>query len=68
MKDIYHEAINREFRIKEISKQELFNESKLKINLPKFSEYDSKLYIYSFQSEFTKTYKRATLKRVMPDQ
>ena len=66
MKDIYHEAINNESTVREISKQELFNESKLRINLPKFSGYDSKLDIYSFQSEFTKFYKRTTPKR-MPD-
>ena len=66
MKDIYHEAINNESTVREISKQELFNESKLRINLPKFSGYDLMLDIYSFQSEFTKFYKRTTPKR-MPD-
>ena len=67
MKDIHHEAINRESTVKEISKQELFNKLKMRINLPKFSECSSKLEIYSFQSEFTKIYKRVTLKRMMPD-
>ena len=67
MKDIYHEAINRESTVREISKQELFNKPKLRINLAKFSGCNSKLDIYGFQSEFTKIYKRATLKRVMPD-
>ena len=67
MKDVYHEAINRESTVREISKQELFNESKLRINRPKFSEYDLKLDIYSFQSEFTKIYDRTTPKRMMPD-
>ena len=62
MKDIYHEAISRESTVSEISKQELFNESKLRINLPKFSGYDWKLDICSFQSEFTKIYKRTTRK------
>ena len=67
MKNVYTKAINDEVNEREISKQELFQESKLKINLPKFSGYDSKLDIYTFQSEFMKIYKRTTPKRVMPD-
>ena len=67
MKDIYHEAINRESTVREVFKQELFNESKLTINLHKFFGYESKLDDYSFQSEFTKIYKRRTPKRMMPN-
>lgn len=44
-----------------------FNESKLKIHLPKFSGYESKLDIYTFQSEFMKVYERTIPKRVLPD-
>ena len=50
-----------------IPKQELFNKSKLKINLPKFSGYELKLDIYSFQSEFLKIYEWTTPKQMMPD-
>ena len=67
MKDVYTKSINNEVNEREISKQELFKESNLKINLPKFSGYDSKLDIYTFQSEFLKIYKRTTPKRMMPD-
>ena len=67
MKDTYYEAINRKSTVTGISKQELFNKSKLRINLPRFSGYDTKLVIYSFQKEFTKIYKRTTPKRMMPD-
>ena len=52
---------------REISKLELFSESKLKINLSKFSGYDSKLDVHTFQSEFIKIYKRTTPKRMMSD-
>ena len=57
MKDIFLEGINRESTVREISRQELFNESKLRMNLPKFSGYDLKLDIYSSQSDFRKIYK-----------
>ena len=59
--------INNEVKNREITKQKLFNESKLGINLPKFSDYASKLYIHLFESEFLKIYQRATPKRMMPD-
>ena len=49
----------------EISKLELFNESELKINLSKFSGFDSKLDLYTFQSELIKIYKRTKPKRMM---
>ena len=39
------------------------NLPKFKINLPKFSDYELKLDIYSFQSEFWKTYELTTPKR-----
>ena len=52
---------------REISKLELFNESKLNINLGKLSGYDSKSDVYTFQSEFIKIYKRTTPKRMMSD-
>ena len=43
LKNVYQQAIKDEVVKQEISKLELFNESKLKINLSKFSGYDSKL-------------------------
>ena len=67
MKDVYTQAINDEANEREISKQEMFKESKLKINLPKFSGYDPKLDIYTFSSEFMKIYKRTPPKRMMSD-
>ena len=67
LKEEYFKDINNEVKNREITKQKLFNESKLRINLPKFSGYESKLDIYSFQSEFLKIYERTTPKRMMPD-
>ena len=52
LKEEYAKDINNEVKNREILKQELLNESKLRINLPKFSGYESKLDICSFQSEF----------------
>ena len=40
LKDVYQQTIKDEVVKREISKLELFNESKLKINLSKFSGYD----------------------------
>ena len=63
----YFKDINNEVKNREITKQKLFDESKLRINLPKFSGYESKLDIYSFQSELLKIYERTTPKQMMPD-
>ena len=60
LKEEYVKYINNEVKNREITKQKLFNESKLRINLSKFSVYESKLDIYSFQSEFLKIYERTT--------
>ena len=57
IKDIFLEAIDRESTVRGFCKQELFNESKLSMNLLKFSGYDSKLDIYSSQSDFRTIYK-----------
>ena len=43
LKDVYQQTIKDEVAKLEVSKLELFNESKWKINLSKFSGYDSKL-------------------------
>ena len=56
LKDVYQQTIKDEVVKQEISKLESFNESKLKVNLSKFSGYDSKLDVYTFQSEFIKIY------------
>ena len=66
-KNRYCQSINEEATERELSKLQLFNESKLNISLPKFSGYDSKIDIYSFQSELMKIHKRTTPRRVMPD-
>ena len=63
----YFKDINNEVKNSEITKQKLFNESKLRINLPQFSGYELKLDIYSFHSEFLKIYEQITPKRMMPD-
>ena len=67
LKDIYASSIDKEAKYREITKLEIFRESKLKINLPKFNGYESKLDIYTFQSEFLKTHQRTTPKRMMAD-
>ena len=59
--------INNEVKNREITKQKLFNESKLRINLSKFYGYELKLDIYSFQSKFLKIYEQTTLKQLMQD-
>ena len=64
LKYAYKQTIKDEVAQGEISKLELFNESKLKIKLSKFSGYDSKLDVYIFQSEFIKIYKQATPTRM----
>ena len=46
LKEEYFKDINNEVKNREITKQKLFNVSKLRINLPKFSGYESKLDIY----------------------
>ena len=67
LKDVYQQTIKDKVAKQEISKPELFNESKLKINLSKFSGYDSKLDVYTFQSNFIKIYRRTAPKRMMSD-
>ena len=53
LKSKYVQFIIQEAELRELSKKELFNASKLNIHLGKFSGYDSKSDIYTFQSEFT---------------
>ena len=67
LKESYSHCIDDEMRKREITKQQLFNESKLRINPPKFSGYESKVDIYTFQSELLKVHKRTTPTRMMPD-
>ena len=57
LKDVYQQTIKDEVAKQVISKLESFNESKLKINLSKFSGHDSKLDVSTFWSEFIKIYK-----------
>ena len=49
----YEQFIIKEAESRELSKKELFNAAKLNIHLGKFSGYDSKTDIYTFQSEFS---------------
>ena len=52
MKSTYIQYIIEQAESRELSKKELFNAGKLNINLGKFSGYDFKTDIYTFQSEF----------------
>ena len=67
LKDVYQQTIKDGVAKQEILKLKLFSESKLKINISKFSGYDSRLDVYTFQSEFIKIYKQTTPKRMMSD-
>ena len=67
LKEDYFKDINNKVKNREITKQKLFIVSKLRIDLLKFSGYETKLDIYSFQSEFSKIYERTTSKRMTPD-
>ena len=67
LKENYFKDINNKVKNREITKQKLFNVSKLRIDLLKFSGYETKLDIYSFQSEFLKIYERTTPKRMTSD-
>ena len=52
LKEMYVRDINNEVKNREITEQELFNESKFRINLPEFSGYESKLDITHFKVNF----------------
>ena len=52
LKEMYVRDINNEVKNREITEQELFNESKLRINLLKFSGYELKLDITHFKVNF----------------
>ena len=64
-KETYINFINKEEKIRELAKKELFNEGRLKINLSKFSGYESELDIYTFQREFMKLNGRSTPKGLL---
>ena len=55
-KEKYVKYVKTEFESRELKKQELFDEGNMKIHLPKFSGYDSKMDYYSFKSDFLKIY------------
>ena len=61
----YTSSVNEEAKSREITKLENFNESNLKISLPKFNGYKSMLDIYTFQSEFLKIHQKTTSKRMI---
>ncbi|MCH2406264.1 MAG: hypothetical protein MK200_08745, partial [Nitrosopumilus sp.] len=67
LKETYVRFVNQEVVSRELTKQELFKEGKLNINLPKFSGFDSKVDYYTFKSDFLKLHERTTPKRLMPD-
>ena len=63
----YCTFINEECSRKELSKEESFKTSNLKIKLQKFRGYESSADIYTFRSEFEKVYSRSTPRRILPD-
>ena len=67
LKDSYNSSVDKETKSREITILEIFSESKLKISLPEFNGYESKLDMYTFQSEFLKIHQRTTPKRMMVD-
>uniref|UniRef100_A0A7M6DQR2 Peptidase aspartic putative domain-containing protein n=1 Tax=Clytia hemisphaerica TaxID=252671 RepID=A0A7M6DQR2_9CNID len=59
--------VKKQLADREIDKLSTFKDSILKIKRQKFSGFDSKLDIYSFQTEFEKLHKRHTPRCYMPD-
>ena len=66
-KNEYCTFIKEECSRKELSKEESFKTSNLKIKLQKFRGYESSADIYTFRSEFEKVYSRSTPRRILPD-
>ena len=61
------QLVKKELSEREIDKLSSFKDSVLKINLSKFGGFDSKIDIYSFQTEFEKLHKRTTPSIYLPD-
>ena len=66
-KNEYCTFIKEECSRKELSKEESFKTSNLKIKLQKLRGYESSADIYTFRSEFEKVYSRSTPRRILPD-
>ena len=66
-RDTYVEHVKHEIHSRELGKEDLFREGKLKIHLSKFSGYDSKQDYYSFKSDFLKLCERTTPKRLQAE-
>ena len=64
---VFRDKLDTEIRERELTKEKSFETSTLKINLPKFGGYDSKMDVYTFQEKFEKIYKSKTPKRLMPE-
>ena len=63
----YQQQLQTEVDERDIHKQKSFDESKLNIQLAKFSGYNSEIDIYSFQTLFNKLYFEKIPRRVLPD-
>ena len=66
-KDTYVFELEREYKDREIEKQNNFIQSKLGIKLPEFCGFDSKLDIYTFQDQFEKFYIKTMPQSTLPD-
>ena len=61
----FRERLDAEMKKRELTKEKSFETSTLKINLPKFGGYDSKIDVYTFQENFEKVHKAKTPKRLV---
>ena len=66
-KDDYQVELEREMHDRDLSSAKLRNASLLKIELPQLRGYDSKMDIYTFQSEFEKLISPNIQRKLLPD-
>ena len=66
-KDDYQAELEKEMYDRDLSSEKLQNALLLKIELPKFRGYDSKMDIYTFQNEFDKLISPNIQRKLLPD-
>ena len=64
---LFTKALDEEVVRREVDKDLKFNKSQLNIKLERFTGYDSKSDIYTFQSDFEKIHLQSTPTRLLPD-